>query len=543
MNNNSSNSQTNQIPVVDIFAGPGGLSEGFSSYQIGDSERRFKIVLSIEKENSAHQTLTLRSFLRQFPLYQFPPEYYDFLKGEISLNDLYHTYPDHAEYAFHEAWKATLGVVPNNEVDLRIRAALNGRNKWVLIGGPPCQAYSIVGRSRRKQQILDSKNDERVYLYRQYYRILAVHNPPVFVMENVKGMLSSKIGVNSFIFEEIISDLENPVRAYEKLNGEVRDDLSCPGYNIFSLTVKTSTISMFGKPDFNVSDFIIKSEDYGIPQARHRVILLGIRKDLDDIMPDVISPQDKVSLDKVIRGLPPLRSGLSEGNDNCSSWIKAVKSFLNINVISKIDDAVAQEIRKVLTDLHSFEYDRGKNFIHESADIDYEKEWFLDEKMGGVCNHETRSHIVKDLYRYLFAAAFSKIHNASPILKDYPEELLPNHRNVRKEKNLNSFADRFRVQLYDQPAKTITSHISKDGHYYIHPDPSQCRSLTVREAARIQTFPDNYYFCGSRTAQFVQVGNAVPPLLARNIAKIVFNVFEKILNIAITDNEKEAITL
>ncbi len=518
---------TNQIPVVDIFAGPGGLSEGFSSFHYGDFNRKFKVVLSVEKEEFAHKTLRLRSFLRQFPINDLPDKYYDFLRGEITIDDLYNAFPKHAKYAFNEAWKATLGEVSNDDVDVKIRASLKDKKNWILIGGPPCQAYSIVGRSRRKQQILDSKNDERVYLYRQYYRILAVHNPPVFIMENVKGMLSSKTGVNSFIFEEIISDLENPVKAYEKLNGESRDDLPCKGYNIYSLTVKTSTFSMFGKPEFNVNDFIIKSEEYGIPQARHRVILLGIRKDLDGVIPDVIPPQDKVPLDKILQGLPPLRSGLSKGEDSYSHWVDAVKSFLKSNVISKIDNAVAEEIRKVLTDLDTIEYNRGQSFIHKKADIAYEKEWFLDEKMGGVCNHETRSHIVEDLYRYLFAAAFSKVKKTSPRLRDYPEELLPNHRNVRKEKKLNDFADRFRVQLYDQPAKTVTSHISKDGHYYIHPDPSQCRSLTVREAARVQTFPDNYFFCGNRTSQYHQVGNAVPPLLARKIAGVVAKIFEE----------------
>ena len=148
--------------------------------------------------------------------------------------------------------------------------------------------------------------------------------------------------------------------------------------------------------------------------------------------------------------------------------------------------------------------------------------------MDGVCNHTTRGHIVGDLYRYFYAACFAQDKGQSPKLQDFPDDLLPAHKNAKRAANRSPiFSDRFRVQIGDRPATTVTSHISKDGHYYIHPDPTQCRSLTVREAARLQTFPDNYFFCGPRTSQYVQVGNAVPPLLARQIAAIVHQVLEQ----------------
>lgn len=143
------------------------------------------------------------------------------------------------------------------------------------------------------------------------------------------------------------------------------------------------------------------------------------------------------------------------------------------------------------------------------------RRWITDGRLRAVPNHETRGHMADDLARYLFAAAFAKTYGQSPKARVFPESLAPNHRNWRSGK----FADRFRVQVAHRPARTVTSHIAKDGHYYIHPDPAQCRALTVREAARLQTFPDNYLFRGTRTQQYVQVGNAVPPLLASQIAE------------------------
>ena len=151
----------------------------------------------------------------------------------------------------------------------------------------------------------------------------------------------------------------------------------------------------------------------------------------------------------------------------------------------------------------------------------YLSDWLLDQSLTGAFNHSTRGHIAEDLHRYLFCACYAEQHHKSPSLKDFPAQLLPKHANVHKALTGSLFADRFRVQLAGAPSTTITSHISKDGHYYIHPDPTQCRSLTVREAARLQTFPDNYYFCGNRTQQYHQVGNAVPVLLAKKIATLI----------------------
>lgn len=168
---------------------------------------------------------------------------------------------------------------------------------------------------------------------------------------------------------------------------------------------------------------------------------------------------------------------------------------------------------------------RGGEFIEAEVDSGYAADWYCDRNIGGVCNHSTKAHMSKDLYRYFYAACFAKLHGKSPMLRHFPTDLLPRHASVGSSlRDGGNYQDRFRVQVAGLPSRTVVSHISKDGHYYIHPDPAQCRSLTVREAARIQTFPDNYIFCGPRTAQYVQVGNAVPPILAKQIGEIVHEV-------------------
>jgi DNA (cytosine-5)-methyltransferase 1 len=230
------------IPIIDIFAGPGGLGEGFCALQDDNGERVFKIVLSIEKDKHAHETLTLRSFFRQFKPGEAPSDYYEFVKGNIELEDLYKKWPVQAASAKNEAWKANLGnkkrSMSHERVDERIKTALKGEEDWLLIGGPPCQAYSVIGRVRKKRKTLNEKRDERVGLYKQYLRILALHNPSVFIMENVKGLLTAKTK-ESPVFEKILKDLADPITAFRADFHENGQKLSCPGYEIYSL-VKTA---------------------------------------------------------------------------------------------------------------------------------------------------------------------------------------------------------------------------------------------------------------------------------------------------------------
>ncbi len=503
------------IPIVDLFAGPGGLGEGFSSLQTLDGDPVFRVALSIEMEQAAHRTLELRSFFRQFADATVPDEYYLHLQGRLSRDDLFGKHPIQSSNAKAEAWNAELGKVDPSEVDRRIKSALAGAPLWALCGGPPCQAYSVIGRSRNGG--IRAK-DHRVYLYREYLRILAVHRPPLFILENVKGLLSSKVGSNG-IFKQMMTDLRQPHRAVHS------GSQSAARYLLYSLVVPPKTQTSDG-PEFDYRDFIIKCEDYGIPQSRHRVILLGVREDLSPPeIPTLVASGQHVSVAQVLRGLPRLRSGLSRAKDGREEWRQALAGILSGGVLDGIPNGkgtdLRSDIRWTLGRMRDARADRGGEFVACRPTSDYRPDWYCDERIGGVCNHASRPHIKEDLYRYLFVACYARMFSRSPELRDFPPALLPKHKNVLDKEKEKYFDDRFRVQLIDKPATTIVSHIAKDGHYYIHYDETQCRSLTVREAARLQTFPDNYLFCGSRTEQYVQVGNAVPPLLALQIAEVV----------------------
>lgn len=521
------------IPIIDIFAGPGGLGEGFSSLLI-NGQRTFKVALSIEKDEHAYSTLRLRSFFRQFNSKSIPDEYYRFARGEITEEQLFRRFPIEALNAEHEAWRHELASVDDNdlasnsEVDQRIIRALGNSKHWILIGGPPCQAYSTVGRSRNKAIYgYEPEKDKKHFLYKEYLRIISSHWPAVFVMENVQGILSAKINGDS-IFKKIFEDLKNPGRTF---NSSCGDNLRTYNYRIYSLVKKPDYVDEDGFPVYkDLKDFTIKCENHGIPQSRHRVILIGIRQDINKNAPPLLKVQSQVPVENVLKGLPRLRSGFSRGEDNSERWISWLTGIENQNWLSdpkysnkleKVKCTIKQELNKIKKPKKN----RGGEFIVCKPEIDYLRDWFLDNRLGGVCNSTTRGHMDSDLIRYFFSACFAKVYRKSPVLNDYPIELLPNHKNARNTHGSGNFGDRFRVQVSDKPSTTIMSHLSRDGHYYIHYDPTQCRSITVREAARIQTFPDNYYFCGSRTHQYIQVGNAVPPYLAYQIAEIIYGIF------------------
>lgn len=510
------------IGIIDLFAGPGGLGEGFSAFRNRCGEHPFSIEISVEKDTAAHATLRLRSFLRKFGD-NYPAEYFEFLNGRLDEPDWSQLYPDQWAAAENEARHMELGAEGTGHfLSSRIAEIIKVYgDRTVLIGGPPCQAYSIVGRSRNvgKTDYLAHK-DERNFLYEKYVDVLRQLKPAAFVMENVKGMLSSAIKGDP-IFLRVMADL--------------RSAAGTDSYKLVALSPEKPSTKFDSGPA--PADFVVRMENHGVPQARHRVIIIGLRQDIacgltDDLLPRLPHLNVPITVGDVIGTMPRLRSGLSR-NDNFAAWQDIVLNAID-NLSGKVNsmpqlsrDAFKASLtnsRSVLTSSSGLSRTSGRGVGVPTTGTTQLRHWLIDPNLERLPNNETRGHMPSDLERYMFAATFCHVARRSPLAPEFPAALAPNHQNWGSGK----FKDRFRVQIATRPGSTVTSHISKDGHYFIHPDPSQCRSLTVREAARLQTFPDNYLFKGNRTEQYVQVGNAVPPFLAMQIAESLWKIIAAI---------------
>lgn len=498
---------TSVFQTIDLFAGPGGLAEGFAGYEAPDGSRPFSIVLSVEKDPSAFSTLRLRAFFRRFE--SVPEAYYSYIAGDRAQWDiLMRDHPREWQAAVRETEMLELGTEQAQQVlDLRIDQIVASGANTILIGGPPCQAYSLAGRARNQGTAgYVAAEDGRHFLYKEYIRILERLKPVAFVMENVKGILSAKVDDDP-IFSQVVADLRNA------------------GGSPNSYTL----LSLVQAPAGSHTGNIVRAEEFGIPQSRHRVILLGIRTNclpagIEGMQPHLLRPSERrIDVRATIGGMPALRSGLSSADDSATTWKKAAAAAFRSAAKACDRDGVvmrdvAIQLRKHAATLNAMkDVPPRASQAHGSISDNWLASRLIDKNLRGMPNHETRSHMKGDLARYAFASTFAELRKRSPKADEFPAGLAPKHRSWAS----GNFADRFRVQVFEQPSTTVVSHIAKDGHYFIHPDPIQCRSLTVREAARLQTFPDNYYFLGNRTAQYTQVGNAVPPLLARQIAEVV----------------------
>jgi DNA (cytosine-5)-methyltransferase 1 len=499
--------------VVDLFAGPGGLAEGFSAVRDAGGRRVFDLALSVEKDPAAFRTLRLRSFVRQFGG-ELPAAYYEYLAGSLTHEELIAAHASEWEAACRETLQLELGSEGSDAIVDPLLDELRRSGETVLVGGPPCQAYSTVGRARNKGIVgYVPSDDHRHFLYREYIRILARLRPAAFVMENVKGFLSARIEGQS-IFKMVVEDLRSA-------GGDP---------NSYEILPLTAGVGSGGR------QFLIEAERYGVPQARHRVILFGVRRDIASVLSALspadhrLEPQPGSSVADVLSGMPRLRSRLSRTADTAETWQDAAAEAFRSAAAACFDEE-DEELDKLSSELLRFatalqrapEVPPPSSRAPASVRSNRLADWLIDPNLQLLTNHESRSHMEGDLARYAFASVFAACRGRSPKAAEFPTALAPNHQNWTS----GIFNDRFRVQTWDGPSSTVTSHIAKDGHYFIHPDPLQCRSLTVREAARLQTFPDNYMFEGNRTEQYTQVGNAVPPLLAFQIAQVVHRIIAR----------------
>ncbi len=412
------------VPVVDLFAGPGGLGEGFSAL---DSGTRFRLALSVEMDPTARETLRLRSLFRKFAEGQAPADYYAYVRGELPFDDLAHRHPDEFEAADREAWCAQLGVEPARSVKRRVSEALGGSRTepFVLVGGPPCQAYSLVGRSRMRSALGEEfDSDHRHLLYREYLRILADHTPAIFVLENVRGLLSSQHR-GERIFERIVDDLRKPGAALGIRPSQGR----ALEYELFPIgpVVHPRLLGNTTNPE----DFLLRAEELGLPQARHRVIVVGVHRDLADharaVLQSLVPTEAPATVADAIGDLPPLRSGISRSRDGAEEWVQCVRAAAReLRRGRQVSKEMIGELAKVEAELAVPVAGRGGEYVPgKSPRPRYRPDWFTDPRIKGVLNHATKGHIQPNLARYLFAAVFARTTGRSPQVSEFPSGLLP----------------------------------------------------------------------------------------------------------------------
>ena len=407
------------MKYIDLFAGAGGLSEGFMI-------EGFKPVAHVEMDKAACNTLKTRLAFHYLKSVNMSEIYNDYLKGEIKRPELYKHIP---AKILDSVINLPIGPEFNETIFSLISEQLNGADVDLIIGGPPCQAYSLVGRARSADGM---KSDPRNHLYIQYASYLEKFNPKLFIFENVLGLKSAKDGTY--------------LKNMEKL---------------------------FLEKGYKMKLYTLSANNFGVLQNRRRVIILGWREDIKPDLPDLetIRMPSDFKVNSIFNDLPQINAG------------QGLDKFINYR--TKTNEYLEQKS------------------IRNGIDI--------------LTQHIARPHSEQD--KKIYRIAVNKWNNKGQRLdyNDLPEVL-------KTHKNRHSFFDRFKVVAPDlNYSHTVVAHIAKDGHYYIHPDIEQNRSISVREAARLQSFPDNYYFEGvtegqNRTAAFKQIGNAVPPLMAQAIA-------------------------
>jgi len=401
-----------QLTYIDLFAGAGGLSEGFI-------KNGFVPIAHLEMNENACTTIRTRIAYHYLKNNNNIHIYNEYLLGKITRQQLYSFIPQ-------KILNSIINVkIENNTIPDIFESIDNflGKNKIdIIIGGPPCQAYSLIGRARDPNKM---RYDDRNFLFRLYSEFLKKYKPKYFVFENVKGLLSAN--------------------------------------NHFNQMLELFQSNEIG---YTVSWKILNAFDYGVLQSRERVIIIGKRGNDNFQFPELKKIINKWSVkNDLFRDLPILKPG------------------------------------------------SNKPVMEYAGDITYYlKKFKLRNGSKTLTQHITRPHNSLDLKIYELAIKKWLGERKRLHYSELPKEL-------KTHKNQISFLDRFKVIDPSSYSHTIVAHIAKDGHYYIYPDLKQIRSLSVREAARIQSFPDDYFFEGGRTSAFNQIGNAVPPLMAQELAK------------------------
>lgn len=420
----------NGLSYIDLFAGAGGLSEGF--IQSG-----YRPIAHVEMNEHAAKTIETRIAYYYLKENDNLDSYYQYERNEISREQLLELIPDEelktvinkemSESTIKGIFQTIDTIIAEKEIE----------QVDVIIGGPPCQAYSLVGRAQSSHMLVPMEEDPRNELYIMYVKFLTKYKPRMFVFENVAGIKTARGG-----------------QAFKNLQKYMKR----VGYEI----------------DYHE----LNAHDFGVLQSRKRVIIVGWLKGTGYEYPSFETIHSDAEVWDLLKDLPTLTPGES-AEEHTMSDMRRLRKYVKENEIRVKSDVLTGHIARP----------------HTAQDIEIYKRtidlWFENAK------HERLKY------------------------DDLPDEL-------KTHRNRTSFVDRFKVVEGDMDyCHTILAHLSKDGHYFIHPDIDQHRSITVREAARIQSFPDSYYFEGPRTSQFVQVGNAVPPMMAKIIADKIKEQLEK----------------